>query len=187
MIQPGDAWLNFCSGGGGFGDPLLRDPYAVLSDVLQGTVTLDEAHRNYGVVIDGDAVNEAETNAARESRRKSRLKQGVRLGEDWSGGDFRGEDLFEAGPNLGVRGTEAGAVLGCTRCDRAFGPAAEDPRSRSLVVETELEELSPLNQYTLRDEIVVRMYCCPGCGTCFSTDVALRDDDPAFPMMRLNV
>jgi N-methylhydantoinase B len=38
-------------GGGGYGDPLERDPAAVLDDVLNGYVSLDAAAQQYGVVI----------------------------------------------------------------------------------------------------------------------------------------
>jgi N-methylhydantoinase B len=38
-------------GGGGYGDPLLRDPEAVLADVVDGYVSLEAAARDYGVVI----------------------------------------------------------------------------------------------------------------------------------------
>jgi N-methylhydantoinase B len=42
------------AGGGGWGDPLQRDPEAVKRDVRDGYVTLEGAARDYGVVISGD-------------------------------------------------------------------------------------------------------------------------------------
>ena len=39
------------AGGGGYGDPLTRDPQAVLRDVLNGFVSLEAARADYGVVI----------------------------------------------------------------------------------------------------------------------------------------
>jgi N-methylhydantoinase B len=38
-------------GGGGYGNPLERDPAAVLSDVLDGYITVDAAKNDYGVVV----------------------------------------------------------------------------------------------------------------------------------------
>jgi N-methylhydantoinase B len=38
------------TGGGGWGDPLDRDPALVELDVLQGKVSLEAAERDYGVV-----------------------------------------------------------------------------------------------------------------------------------------
>ena len=39
-------------GGGGFGDPLERDPERVAADVRDGYVTVEAAERDYGVVVD---------------------------------------------------------------------------------------------------------------------------------------
>jgi N-methylhydantoinase B len=58
-------------GGGGFGDPLERDPELVLEDVLDELVSLESAERDYGVVLrgrveDGDlAVDHDATKATR--------------------------------------------------------------------------------------------------------------------------
>ena len=38
-------------GGGGYGDPLERDPQMILADVVSGYVTIDSARKAYGVVI----------------------------------------------------------------------------------------------------------------------------------------
>jgi N-methylhydantoinase B len=40
-------------GGGGWGDPLDRDPHAVLDDVLDEYVSGEGAERDYGVVLTG--------------------------------------------------------------------------------------------------------------------------------------
>jgi N-methylhydantoinase B len=50
-IAKGDIFSRPTAGGGGFGDPLERDPALVLDDVLDGYVSLERAARDYGVVI----------------------------------------------------------------------------------------------------------------------------------------
>lgn len=40
-------------GGGGWGDPLLRDPGAVLDDVWDEYVSVEGARRDYGVIFSG--------------------------------------------------------------------------------------------------------------------------------------
>ena len=42
-------------GGGGYGNPLERDPLAVLDDVRKGKVSLKKAWRTYGVAIDSES------------------------------------------------------------------------------------------------------------------------------------
>ena len=62
------------NGGGGFGDPLARDPEAVARDVIQGLVSRPAAETLYGVVVDADGrVDSARTEAARGAMRALRL------------------------------------------------------------------------------------------------------------------
>lgn len=52
--QIGDTLRTISPCGGGYGDPLERDPQQVLEDVLDGYVSLEKARSDYGVVIDPD-------------------------------------------------------------------------------------------------------------------------------------
>ena len=53
-IPPDDRLLLEMPGGGGFGDPLDRDPLRVAEDVVNGYVSVASAARDYGVVIDAE-------------------------------------------------------------------------------------------------------------------------------------
>jgi N-methylhydantoinase B len=53
-IKRGDVFRLHLAGGGGYGDPLRRDPERVLSDVIEEKLTLAHARDAYGVVITGD-------------------------------------------------------------------------------------------------------------------------------------
>jgi N-methylhydantoinase B len=57
-------------GGGGWGDPLTRDPQLVLRDVRDEVVSVEAAVRDYGVAIgaDGRSVDLAATAALRAGR-----------------------------------------------------------------------------------------------------------------------
>jgi len=50
-MKRGDVLVIRTPGGGGYGDPLLRDPRLVLKDVLDDKVSIESAARDYGVVI----------------------------------------------------------------------------------------------------------------------------------------
>ena len=52
-LQPGEYIRGLESGGGGYGDPLERDPKRVRHDVLEGWTTLPSARDTYGVVLEG--------------------------------------------------------------------------------------------------------------------------------------
>ena len=51
-LKKGDVYRVIQAGGGGYGDPLERDPYAVLDDVEQEKQSVDFVRAEYGVVID---------------------------------------------------------------------------------------------------------------------------------------
>jgi N-methylhydantoinase B len=51
-LRPGERICTVRGGGGGWGDPLARDPAAVREDVLDELVSLEAARRDYGVVLD---------------------------------------------------------------------------------------------------------------------------------------
>ena len=61
-LQPGERIVSVSAGGGGYGDPLTRDPGAVLHDVREGWVSRERAREVYGVALTGaNEIDEAET------------------------------------------------------------------------------------------------------------------------------
>ncbi len=53
-VQAGDRFVCVGPAGGGYGDPLLRDPEQVLADVTDGLISIARAAEDYGVVIKDD-------------------------------------------------------------------------------------------------------------------------------------
>ncbi len=74
--KSGDTLTIYSAGGGGWGDPLERDPAAVLEDVRNGMTTLEKAREWYGVVIERDKVDIAATESLRREKRAARLNRG---------------------------------------------------------------------------------------------------------------
>ncbi|MGE5218870.1 MAG: hydantoinase B/oxoprolinase family protein [Chloroflexota bacterium] len=72
-LKPGDIVRVNMNAGGGYGDPLERDPELVLGDVLDGYVSIQGAREDYGVVIDDQklTVDLPATAALRRSARAS--------------------------------------------------------------------------------------------------------------------
>ena len=62
------------TGGGGWGDPLDRDPALVELDVVQGKVSVEAAREDYGVVLLADRTVDAE--ATRREREAVRAHRG---------------------------------------------------------------------------------------------------------------
>jgi N-methylhydantoinase B len=74
QMRQGDVFCHIHPGGGGWGDPLERDPAAVLKDVRNEFLSPAKAQADYGVVIDTtawtvDAAATARLRASIASRR----------------------------------------------------------------------------------------------------------------------
>ncbi|WP_243793789.1 hydantoinase B/oxoprolinase family protein [Saccharopolyspora gloriosae] len=67
-LRAGDSLEIKVPNSGGYGDPILRDPEKVLSDVLDGFTTVELAERDYGVVLDGSSVDLDRTGELRAAR-----------------------------------------------------------------------------------------------------------------------
>ena len=70
---PGDVITMDAAGGGGYGEPLKRDPDMVEQDVIEGYVSLERARDDYGVVINPETmkVDRAATEKLRQSLKQA--------------------------------------------------------------------------------------------------------------------
>ncbi|MDE0762883.1 MAG: hydantoinase B/oxoprolinase family protein [Cellvibrionales bacterium] len=68
QVNSGDTLFFNTWGGGGVGDPLTRETDRVLQDVQYGLVSPEAARDSYGVVLDGDTVDEVATAALRKDK-----------------------------------------------------------------------------------------------------------------------
>jgi 5-oxoprolinase (ATP-hydrolysing) len=78
-IREGDLFRIVAPNGGGFGDPLDRDPLQVREDVLDGFTTPEQAREAYGVVLDEVTLelDEAATVSLRAERSPERAETAV--------------------------------------------------------------------------------------------------------------
>jgi N-methylhydantoinase B len=69
QLSAGDTVTVHTPGGGGFGDPLARDPALVERDVRRGYYSLDQVRERFGVVLDPETlVNDEAATLAERSR-----------------------------------------------------------------------------------------------------------------------
>jgi N-methylhydantoinase B len=96
-INEGDVFERPSAGGGGYGDPLERDPKLVLEDVIDGYVSLERAQRDYGVVvrvIDPEALSyEIDLSKTESLRKEMQAQRKSWLQEDPS----KVEELYQRG------------------------------------------------------------------------------------------
>jgi N-methylhydantoinase B len=108
-LLPGDVVVMESSGGGGFGDPLTREPARVAADVAEGYVTRAAAEATYGVVFAADVIDTEATRLRRAALRGARVSVRLTAAPELDGGRGRAIRLdAEAARRLGVA---AGAVV----------------------------------------------------------------------------
>lgn len=77
-VVEGDIWIQRVGGGGGYGDPLEREPEDVLADLRRGLISETVARTVYRVDWDSRGqVDDARTRDARAQARRERLDQGL--------------------------------------------------------------------------------------------------------------
>ena len=69
-LRKGDIFRLDTPGGGGYGDPLAREPERVLADVEEGYISAETAERQYGVVLKSSSGRPTIDAAATAARRK---------------------------------------------------------------------------------------------------------------------
>jgi N-methylhydantoinase B len=171
-LEPGDVQYVRFMGGGGYGDPIDRDPAAVAVDVERGLVTPDVARAIYGVVVSDEA-------ATRARRREIRAE---RLGREPSAGEERRE-VAPTGMRISeyLQRTRAGETQ-CTWCGEVVAPAGTDWKDHAALRRLPVERAGPLR--TASGEFFLVEACCPTCGTLLDTDLAAGDDPPLHDRIR---
>jgi N-methylhydantoinase B len=69
VLEPGELLGHLLSGGGGYGDPLEREPERVRADVLAGFVSVERARDVYGVAFSSAAADDSLQLDERETTR----------------------------------------------------------------------------------------------------------------------
>ncbi|MCL5962225.1 MAG: hydantoinase B/oxoprolinase family protein [Chloroflexi bacterium] len=78
-VKRGDIFRMYFHGGGGLGDPLRRDPQAIVGDIVNGLTSLRAAREIFCVDLDPNTlrVDQAGTEALRKARREERIRRGI--------------------------------------------------------------------------------------------------------------
>lgn len=83
-IRKDDVVVMLSAGGGGYGDPLERDPDAVARDLTKGYIGAEQLRESYGVIIGRDGkVDRNETHQLRQTIKAQRHRMNVIADDDW--------------------------------------------------------------------------------------------------------
>lgn len=184
----GDVYRAVSMGGGGYGDPLDRDPELVAVDVERTLVTREWAERIWGVVVtDAGEVDAEATAASRAALRDARRQSAAAPSADgvparpWSP-ETDGVRLSEA---LFYDMSEGPAVYRC-RCGQSLGPAEHPYKELAAQARFPVQRIGPdVNPAHIGgDRFELREFYCPGCFTLLEVEIA-RPADPLVDDARL--
>lgn len=180
---PSDVYAVTWTGGGGFGDPLQRDPAKVLHDVTeQRAVSVDAARAIYGVVL--NTKGELDHSATEQLRAKMRNERRSHPVADQqlakNPRSLSGKKILEATENLWVRADDRGPRWSCRCCSLDLGPISQNYKlgcaQKNAPIESSNPNVGDWKRY-IDDQPVFRQFFCPGCGALMENEIA-RTTDP---------
>ncbi|MBI4529715.1 MAG: hydantoinase B/oxoprolinase family protein [Deltaproteobacteria bacterium] len=177
-LPEGSLLVDYVAGGGGFGDPIDREPEAVLGDYRRGWLSRETAERIYGVIFNEteDGVEEQATAERRQEIRETRRSQGAPPSGRTSSLDGEGNGEWQTAVRFNatleiVKGGKR-SVIRCNRCGHLFCSADENYKLYALHRVVDLNDFMP-NPLPSGEPYIgeYHVYFCPGCATQVQVDL----------------
>ena len=181
-LGPEDVFVAKFCGGGGYADPLRRDPVLVVADLRAGSIDAEAARLHYGVVSTGDDDHDAlRTERLRDDLRAARLEQAEPAAESADGVlDEPLGRVAEAVVFGAVKGGD-GLSWGCAECLASLGPVEGNFKRFAPRIDRNPVEVDPRMyldpKLACDDEPVLRQHVCGSCGTLLSTEFCPRVEE----------
>lgn len=171
-LQKGDVLTVRWAGGGGYGDPIEREPKLVQDDVQGGDVSVQVAKDVYGVVTGPEEFENEKTIQQRELIRIERLNgKKPRPPRD----NLKNlEAATQISDLLAVAKRDSGESYICFRCGNDIASLSESWKSKALQRVSSLSRVGP--EMTSSGLFLLREFFCPSCAALLDTEVALKDD-----------
>lgn len=154
-------------GGGGYGDPIERDPAVVARDVVMRAVSRDVARAVYGVVVTPEgAVDDGATENRRAEVRAHRREAGLPARGRMELLTVPHEPEAAGATDYGdlVRFDFTSGRSSCIACGHDLADVSEDFRSGCLVEITGVEAAGPARgQDYGAGAVALHLFHCPGC------------------------
>ncbi|GGE20257.1 N-methylhydantoinase [Polymorphobacter glacialis] len=179
-LDAGDVMEIRVGGGGGYGDPLERDPARVARDVALGYASTHAATSIYGVALtSGGDVAVKPTEALRHKLRGERaLWRASGLSDDARTTPATGEPRRLIHAYIASVDRDGERVLACDKCGHRYCGYGGDYKVAALMDEASVTTIpSAVDPAHFVDEpIVLRRFCCPGCHVQVCAEVTKADE-----------
>ena len=185
----GDVMEIRLGGGGGYGDPLDREPARVACDVALGHTSHEAASSVYGVVLASDGLFDA----VRTETMRQRLRSARAAWRHTGIMDDSAPVAATGAPPRLVHATIASVdrdgerILACDCCGHRYCGHAGDYKAAALIDESPVTAIPSAADpsFYVDDKLVLRRYCCPGCHVQVCAEVA-KANEPVEAEMRLS-
>jgi N-methylhydantoinase B len=166
-LDAGDVMDIRTGGGGGYGDPLLREALRVARDVDLGYTSTGAATSIYGVKLSPDGnVDVAGTNALRDKLRGERASwRASGVNDDSPVTPATGEPSRRVHAYIASVDQDGERVLACDHCGHRYCGYCGDYKKAALMNDSPAATI-PSNvdpAHFVDEPIVLRRFACPGC------------------------
>lgn len=178
VLGPRDALYMRWQAGGGYGDPLQRDPAEVATDVRAGKVSVAAAFDLYGVALaaESEQVDVERTEQRRDAIREQRRRRASTIDGGFTGKPEDGAiDELRVDHNLAIVTSDGDSAICCSHCGVRLAALGDSPYAALARYEGEPREAGPHigddPSIYIDAPVVFRQLCCPSCWTAMSSEV----------------
>jgi N-methylhydantoinase B len=181
-LSENDVFELFPNAGAGWGDTLERQPELVVADLAEGRVSREDATSLYGVVVDDHgSLDRAATDELRRSLRLGRLEHSRAPRKPMAGAVVVAPEATHVVEGVAITDSSEGTAFACARCGQLLANAAETYRYGCRELDREMTSISEHHTSPMDEtgqNLVVRCYLCPSCGSVLDANVCRPDDLP---------
>ena len=165
--------------GGGWGDPIEREPEQVATDVRKGAFTADAAKAIFGVALGaGGELDTKATEALRHAIRQTRLGWSADKVLTTAPDLSAAEQVATVGDVARIVRTQGASYFVCNGCNTAVPPASENWKHYARHAIATAEDLG--SRVRIHADLEVVRHACPSCARLLDVEVKRKGEAPLF-------
>jgi N-methylhydantoinase B len=183
-----DVMVQSVSSGGGYGDPIKREPQLVVNDVTSRVISGDVAARIYGVILRDGTLDGAATAGRRQEIRRERIRRAAApqhpLSPQPAPNGTPLTRLHDVAEELELVAIGTERYIACKDCGHFISGGNGNYKLGAARIDGSLMEIDaelfpdPAGEFDA--PIVYREYLCPNCGVLFENELVRADEPPVW-------